>query len=298
METGAVTSAATALRRAQPQISRSIAELEAQIGFALFTRKGRRVIPTEHALKFYEEVCGALDGLERVNQVADDLRRDAADELRILALSHAAHSIVPLAIAHLRRERPDLRFALEIVSRNAMGAIASYRNFDIGVAVLPSDVPGIRIEEIGQLPMTLFMPRSDPLARKKLVSAAEICARPFVTLVRNTPLRRMLDEYFSAQGLRLNIMVETQTVRAACELASQGAGITIADIMMATVALSPDTALLSLPDIPASPVGLVHPVGSRQTPAAQRFGAILAQIVQAGPAAYGRQWKPQAGIRT
>ncbi|MDT2019678.1 LysR substrate-binding domain-containing protein [Methylocella sp. CPCC 101449] len=293
METGAVTSAATALRRAQPQISRSIAELEAEIGFPLFTRKGRRVVPTERALKFYEEVCSALDGLDRVDQVADDLRREASDELRILALSHAAYSIVPLAIAHLRREQPDLRFALEIVSRNAMGAIVSYRNYDIGVAVLPFDGPGVRVEEIGHVPMSLFMPRTDPLARKKTISAAEICQRPFIALVRNTPLRQMLDAHFAAQGLRLNIMVETQTVRAACELASRGAGLTIADAMTATAALSPDTLLVPWREIAPSPIGLIHPEGSQPTSAAQRFGAILAQVVQAGPKAFEPKWKPK-----
>jgi len=293
METGAVTSAATALRRAQPQISRSIAELEAEIGFPLFTRKGRRVVPTERAVKFYEEVCSALDGLDRVDQMADDLRREASDELRILALSHAAYSIVPLAIAHLRRERPDLRVALEIVSRNAMGAIVSYRNYDIGVAVLPFDGPGVRIEEIGHVPMSVFMPRTYPLARKKTVTAAEICERPFIALVRNTPPRRMLDAHFAAQGLRLNIMVETQTVRAACELASRGAGITIADAMTATAALSPDTLLLPWLEIAPSPVGLIHPVGSQPTSAALRFGAILAQVVQAGPQAFGQRWQPK-----
>jgi len=293
METGAVTSAATALRRAQPQISRSIAELEAEIGFPLFTRKGRRVVLTERAVKFYEEVCSALDGLDRVDQMADDLRREASDELRILALSHAAYSIVPLAIAHLRRERPDLRVALEIVSRNAMGAIVSYRNYDIGVAVLPFDGPGVRIEEIGHVPMSVFMPRTYPLARKKTVTAAEICERPFIALVRNTPLRQMLDAHFAAQGLRLNIMVETQTVRAACELASRGAGITIADAMTATAALSPDTLLLPWLEIAPSPVGLIHPVGSQPTSAALRFGAILAQVVQAGPQAFGQRWQPK-----
>lgn len=294
METGAVTSAAASLRRAQPQISRSIAELEAEVGFPLFTRKGRRVIPTERAIKLYEEVCSALDGLDRVNQIADDLRREATDELRILALSHAAYSIVPLAIAHLRRERPDLRVALEIVSRNALGAVVSYRNYDIGVAVLPFDGPGVRIEEIGCVPMTIFMPRTDALARKKAISATDICERPFIALVRNTPLRQMLDDHFAAQGLRLNIMVETQTVRAACELASRGAGITIADAMTATASLSPDARLVPWAEIAPSPIGLIHPVGSQPTSAAQRFGAILAQVVQAGPVAFGPQWKPRA----
>lgn len=293
METGAMTSAAATLRRAQPQISRSIAELEAEVGFPLFIREGRRVAPTERAIKLYDEVCRALDGLDRVDHVVDDLRRQASDELRILAPSHAAYSIVPIAMAHMRREQPDLRFALEIVSRNAMGAIVTYRNFDIGIAVLPFDALGVRVEEIGQVPMTIFMPRNDPLARKTSLTAAEICARPFIALARNTPLRTTLDAHFAQQGLRLNTIVETQTVRAACELVHRGIGITIADVMTATASHSAQTLIRPWPEMPPSPLGLIYPVGAPQTPAAQRFADLLAQVVRAGPEAFGPQWKPK-----
>ena len=55
MSTGSVTGAARLLARSQPAITRLVQELEAEIGYALFTRNGPRVTPTAQGFLLHED---------------------------------------------------------------------------------------------------------------------------------------------------------------------------------------------------------------------------------------------------
>src|SRR5882672_4336090 len=76
MEAGTVTAAAERLRRTQPQVSRLIAELEQDIGFSLFFRERRRLIPTLRGSRLYVDVRRALNGLDEIERVAEEIRTD------------------------------------------------------------------------------------------------------------------------------------------------------------------------------------------------------------------------------
>ena len=54
LEHGSLLGAARALGSTQPTLGRHIAELESQLGVALFERTGRGLLPTEAALRLAE----------------------------------------------------------------------------------------------------------------------------------------------------------------------------------------------------------------------------------------------------
>ena len=68
--TGSVTAAGRLLGRSQPAITRLIQELEAELGFALFTRSGPRVSPTEQGFLLYDEVEQTLAGMQQIRNRA------------------------------------------------------------------------------------------------------------------------------------------------------------------------------------------------------------------------------------
>lgn len=61
---GSVTDAAAELSLTQSTVSRLVAQLEAQLGVALFTRARRRLIPTEAARAYAAEVARGLDMIQ------------------------------------------------------------------------------------------------------------------------------------------------------------------------------------------------------------------------------------------
>lgn len=70
-ECGSVTSAAKRLSVSQPNLSKMVKELEIRLGFPIFVRKNKGMIPTKKGEEFLREarnVMKQLDGLERFSQ--------------------------------------------------------------------------------------------------------------------------------------------------------------------------------------------------------------------------------------
>ena len=60
MSAGSITGAGRLLGRSQPGVTRAIQDLEYELGYALFNRKGPRVTPTQRAFLLYAEVERSL----------------------------------------------------------------------------------------------------------------------------------------------------------------------------------------------------------------------------------------------
>ena len=108
MSTGSVT-AAGRLGRSQPAISRLLQELEAEIGYALFSRSGPRVTPTEQGFLLYEDVERALAGMRQIRERAGEIARGQAQPLLIAATPALAAGLVPAALQRRRGRRPPRR---------------------------------------------------------------------------------------------------------------------------------------------------------------------------------------------
>lgn len=67
MRAGSVTGAAQDLGLTQSTISRLLQSLEAQLGQQLFTRYRKRLIPTEAARRYFRDISGALDTIQRAS---------------------------------------------------------------------------------------------------------------------------------------------------------------------------------------------------------------------------------------
>jgi DNA-binding transcriptional LysR family regulator len=233
MEEGSVTAAAHSIGRTQPQVSRLIATLEAELAFELFMRDRRRLFPTARGARFYSEAKRALDGIDNLLVVASEISREGGDVLRILAPTYIAHSFLPAALRELRRRLPGLRFSVEIVARNAIGSWIAFHPFDVGVAALPFDHPGVKVEPFATVSSVVVLPNDHRLCSKRWITGADLAAEPFVALSKNTPLRQRLETIFQAEAIVPRIVVETSSSNSACELVAHGLGITIVDSVVA-----------------------------------------------------------------
>ena len=77
IEYGTVDRAADMLHVSQPAMSKLIAHLEADTGLRLFDRMKRRLVPTAHAMRLYEEVGRIFAGVLQVESAVDAIRRAA-----------------------------------------------------------------------------------------------------------------------------------------------------------------------------------------------------------------------------
>jgi DNA-binding transcriptional LysR family regulator len=278
MEVGSTNAAADRIGRTQPQLSRLISQLEDEIGFPLFDRERRRLVPTMRAHRFYQEVIRALDGLDSIKQVGEDLRLEADAQLRVIAPPYASYTVLPEALARYREIFPKGQFSLELVTRSTMGRWLSFHPFDIGIASLPFDAPAISSIPLAQVATVVVMACGHPLAAKKKIAAEDLGRYPFVALNSFTLLRRQLDRVLDDAGVKLRLVGETDTGLSACQLVAKGLGITVVDRLWVDAMPEGEVQYRQWEPGLRSSFGLIHPTATPLGPPARALADILKDI--------------------
>ena len=278
MEVGSTGAAADRMGRTQPQLSRLISQLEDEIGFPLFDRERRRLVPTDRAHRFYQDVLRALDGLDSIKQIGEELRLEADAQLRVIAPPYASYTILPEALARYRHTYPNGQFSLELVTRSSMGRWLSFHHFDIGIASLPFDAPSISSIPLAQVQTVVVMPAGHPLAGKRRITVEDLGRYPFVALNTFTLIRRQLDRVLDDANVKLRLAGETDTGLSACQLVAEGVGISVVDRLWID-AMPPGTVEYRLwePGVKSS-FGLIHPSSVPLGTAARLLADILKDI--------------------
>lgn len=108
-EHGSLRAAARHLGVAQPAFSRSIAELERELGAALFERRARGMIATPLGQAFVRRVNAILNDVRRAKDEFEQLKGNALGEITI-GLSIAAHlRLLPGSLKPFRDRHPKVR---------------------------------------------------------------------------------------------------------------------------------------------------------------------------------------------
>jgi DNA-binding transcriptional LysR family regulator len=111
---GSMSGAARTLRITQPTVSRRLAELEAALGEALFTRAVAGVTPTAFGERVLEPARRMAESAADVSHAAAGADRNPRGVVRVSAAPGMAHAFVAPVAALLRRQLPDVQ--LEVAS--------------------------------------------------------------------------------------------------------------------------------------------------------------------------------------
>lgn len=112
--------AAALLDTSQPAISRSLAKLEAELGFKLFDRIRGRLVPTREGELFHAEVKANLVGLDRLRLRAAQIKEVGTGTIRVASLSALGHGLVPCAIVAFSRKHPQVRISYQVRTSNVV----------------------------------------------------------------------------------------------------------------------------------------------------------------------------------
>ena len=108
-ERGSLRAAARHLGVAQPAFSRSLAELERELGAPLFERRSRGMVPTPLGQAFVRRAAAILNDVQRARDEFEQLRGNAVGAVTI-GLSIAAHlRFLPKTLQPFRKQHPKVR---------------------------------------------------------------------------------------------------------------------------------------------------------------------------------------------
>jgi LysR family transcriptional regulator, carnitine catabolism transcriptional activator len=271
-ELASFTAAADKLAMTQPGVSRLVAQVERDLGLALFERSTRNVVLTPAGREFAHSVGGFLDELDDHIESVRAHGRELRGRVVISSLQSLTQHLVPSVMLDYRRENP----AVEVHVREGLGAEvyedvrSGLADFGIGNAVgLSEDLVG---EGVFKEACLAVLPAAHPLVTHRAVRLADLAGHPFVSLPHASGLRRLIDGTAAMEGVSLNHMVVVEQFRSLFDFIAAGLGVGIVP-----PSALPPRLRTSLRVRPIAPPGIVRQIGILRrrdrglTPAAAAF---------------------------
>ncbi|MDB5880048.1 MAG: LysR family transcriptional regulator [Variovorax sp.] len=230
MSVGSFTGAAKLLARSQPAITRLVQELEAEIGYALFTRNGPRVAPTRQGFLLHEDAERALAGLRQIHARAAEIARGDAAPLLLASISSIGVGLMPGALERLEAARGPAPVNLRTASPEQVVHAVLEGTVQLGATSLPLAHGGLHVHWLGELPCVAVLREDDELARRAIVPLAELARRRIVTMTNPSRLRLRLDAAMQAAGQpadRRTVLIETNASINAQAMVRAGLGVAV-----------------------------------------------------------------------
>jgi DNA-binding transcriptional LysR family regulator len=238
-----VTKAAEELRSSQPTTSRILADLERAVGFKLFVRDRKRMVPTHDGMALFEEVQLHFVGLDRIARAATRIEQFDNRILRIATIPSVSFGLLPLAVAPFRRQFPAARIAIEVHTYESVVHNVMASQCDIGFTAYRPARSGVHVEHILTAEAVCIVPSKSPLAAKEQINARDLADMPFVSLESKAPSRERIDALFARSKVSRQLVLETQNGGVICALVKCGAGIAVIDPLSAYSFHDPDLAV-------------------------------------------------------
>lgn len=231
MRTGSTMRAADLLGISQPAISRALARLASSTRLVLFKSVRGRLVPTPEAELFHAEVRAAFTGLDRLKAKAAAIREFGTGTLRVACFPALGLSFVPKAIRKFTALEPNASVTLNILGSGAVRDQVADGRYDIGLSADEIDTTHVAARSF-MTPRAVCVMRPDHvLARLETVGPGDLKDHPFIALSPEDTVQRQLLRIFNEAAVELRVVVETQYSETVCNLALEGVGVGIANVI-------------------------------------------------------------------
>ena len=273
---GTTSAAAELLGIGQPVVSRHIAALERRLGLQLFERLPRGLSLTAAGRHLLPEAELTMDGMTRLQRVAEELRLMQRGHLSIVASAPIARGLLPLSIRSFRDVHGDVTLLLDTVPRRELARRLDGQQFDLGFVALPCEYPGEATTPIRGFKGMCVLPPDHPMAHEKELHLRDVLREPLICLPQGTVWRTRLDAAFDELGAELAPAVEAQSE--ITELVRAGVGIAVVDPFTAQTAQ--DSGLIARPFRPAIgyEMAILRPVARTNDALASEFSDHMIKV--------------------
>lgn len=247
MLTGSMTIAAKQLHTSQPNVSRVIGKLEAEVGFELFERAGARVVPTKEGEALFKEVGRAFIGLDSLASSARAIRQMGSGTLRVAAAASISVGVVPRALQLFSERFPLVPVVVDTSESSVIANWTASGRCDVGFVSYTSEKPGITESVIHTENAVCVLPAAHRLKRKRFIRADDLAGERFISLPSGSASRQAIDAAFELDGRILAF--ETTHAATICTMVSSGLGVGLVNPIVSRTVRLPG--IFSIPFKPA-----------------------------------------------
>lgn len=275
MEENAIARAAVREHIAPSAASRRLAELEAQLQVALFTRSNRGSQPTAAAYALLNMARSVLNELDGIATQIQDYGRDSGGGLRghvrVVANISAITQFLPAQLQQFLAQHPQVDVRLqERVSSDIARAVAD-NEADIGLLNDGHYGNKLQLRPYRSDRLAVVVPHGHALARRRKLHLAELVQYDWVGMHAGSALNHLVTRAAADQGLQPRLRMKVTGYDALCLMVASGLGIGI---------LPEGSARLYLGALPLQCIRLDEPWAARQLMLCVRAAESLSPVTQ------------------
>ncbi len=230
---GHMTQAAEILHIAQPSLSRSIAQLEQEIGVPLFERTGRRIYLNQYGEILLRRVEVLFKDLERTKREITDLHEEVQGHVILSVSSNSSLYLLPHLLSSFREHYPEIHFQINTYQDTPHGRFAVFKQLEEGrtnLCLCPPVREGATATE-WRLVLTdellLAVPPNHRLAGNEHIRLSEAANEPFICSRLETSFRDLTNTMYQHAGFEPDIVIEVEDLSTIYDLVAMGAGVAI-----------------------------------------------------------------------
>ena len=227
-KSGSLTKAAEELYISQPAVSRSIKQLETQLGVSLFTRTHRGMkLSAQGGKLIFGEVEQALNLLEEAENRLEEVKKSATGVLRIGASDTIFEYFLADKIVDFHERFPAVK--IDLVADFTPSTIAKLKADECDVAFV-----NLPIEADADLKLYgNFMHLNDVFVvgekyralAESGIKLSELKNHPLIVMEKNTVSRKTLDNFCQSLGVKLSPSIEVGSWELMKRLVASGMGV-------------------------------------------------------------------------
>lgn len=280
---GSVTRASEELGVVQPSVSRSIKELEEDLGKVLFERTPKGMILTDDGQVFFSHVAGGLEQIDTGLEAMRGLEKE--QQIIAYVLPNVVRTIMPEAIKRFKQLFPGVDVLMPATAGGGWQSLleSGGADFAFGRLLAAEQMKAMSFEHLFDEPLTFFVRSGHPLTRVTDVSLDDIDRFPVVLPLPKTIIRNEIDRFLIASGKRrFSNVIETLSFEFARNLLAISDGVICQPLgaMDREMAEGRVCRLEFADGELTSAVGLSVPTGRRVSDSAKILMQIIREVVR------------------
>ena len=254
--------AAERLHLAQPALSQSVRQLEAELGTPLFVRTTRQVSLTPAGEFLYDEARRVLaaveDGVRGVRRIADG----TLGLVRIAFTGTAAFNQLPRIARLVKRELPDVALEIhaDLLTPTQAERLVAGR-LDLGVLRPPVDVDGLTLRPLSVEHLVLALPADHRLVAEPVIGLGDLRSEGFITYAEDhSVVNEALHRSCRTAGFSPRVEHEAPGTAVLLALVSAGLGVSLVPESVRALPLD-GVVFRDVPDTARTELSLAHRTG-------------------------------------
>ena|SRR5690606_646252 len=214
------------LHMSQPALSLAIRNLEEELGGRLLARTTRQVRLTPEGAALLPQALQLLADWDNVRERLRQRFTLQRGHVTIAAMPSFAGNILPAILKEYRERHPNVEVTVHDVIQEQVVDMVESGRVEVGFGFEP-EADTLAFERLFDDRFVAIVPPGSRLAKKSVLSWAELLEHDFIALQRPSSTRRLLEDSLAAKGMRLRVALECHQLATISQWVAAGLGVSV-----------------------------------------------------------------------